>query len=408
LALTALAQPRTWREVLYLVTGAVVALPGFALALLAVVFSALSLLTIGLPFLTGVLWLGRRTNRVYRAHARAILGWTWPAPRPTRLTRLFRDAAAWKTLAYGFLTLPIRYVGAYVSAFSLLAASVAITYPAWWFIWPTGFSGAFDVRTWAGTWLLAAEAAGVLLAFPWFIRLLVIIDRFLAYALLAPSRDQDRIAALEAGRAALQQDATALMRRVERDLHDGTQARLVALGVTLSRIEHRADDPSVRELAIEARGTVTDALAELRDIVRGMHPPALDDGLEVALTTLAGRSAVPVSVSVALTVRPPDATASAVYFTVAELLTNIAKHARATRAAVDLREDHGRLRLVVTDDGHGGARPSSAGTDAHSSSGTGLRGLSRRVSALDGSLTIDSPDGGPTVVTVTLPLRGTP
>jgi signal transduction histidine kinase len=115
-----------------------------------------------------------------------------------------------------------------------------------------------------------------------------------------------------------------------------------------------------------------------------------------------------VSVSVALTVRPPDATASAVYFTVAELLTNVAKHARATRAAVDLREDHGRLRLVVTDDGRGGARPSSATTDVHWSSGTGLSGLSRRVAALDGALTIDSPDGGPTVVTVTLPLRGTP
>jgi signal transduction histidine kinase len=408
LALAALAQRRTWREFTYLVTGTVVAIPGFVLAVLGIVFSALSLLTIGLPFLTGVLWLGRRMNIVFRAPARAIVGWTWSAPPPARLTRLVRDPAAWKTLGYGLLTLPLRYVGAYLSAFSLITGAVAITYPAWWFSSHTGFSDAFQARTWPGTWLLAVEGIAVLLVLPWFIRLLVVIDRSLAYALLAPSRDQDRIAALEAGRAALQRDAAALIRRVERDLHDGTQARLVALGVTLSRIEHRAQDPSVKELAVDARGTVTDALAELRDIVRGLHPPALDDGLEVALTTLAGRSAVPASVSVALTTRPPDATASAVYFTVAELLTNVAKHAHATRATVDLREDHGRLRLVVTDDGRGGARPSSDPTDTRRSSGTGLVGLSRRVAALDGSLTIDSPDGGPTVVTVTLPLRGTP
>jgi signal transduction histidine kinase len=403
IVLRALGQARTWRELAYLVTGSLVALPGFALALLTVVFSALSLLTVGLPFLTGVLWLGRRMNGVFRAHAHALLGWDWTAPRPVRLIGLVRDPVAWKTLGYAFLTFPIRYVGAYIGGLSLLTGAVAVAYPVWWLVWRTGFSDAFHARTWAGAWLLAVEGAAVLLAVPWFVRLLVIIDRFLAYALLAPSRDQDRIAALEAGRAALQQDAAALMRRVERDLHDGTQARLVALGVTLSRIEHRAEDPSVKELAKDARGTVTDALAELRDIVRGLHPPALDDGLEVALTTLAGRSAVPASVAVALTGRPPDATASAVYFTVAELLTNVAKHARATRAAVDLREDHGRLRLVVTDDGRGGARPSTGGT-----TGTGLSGLSRRVAAVDGSLTIDSPDGGPTVVTVTLPLRETP
>jgi signal transduction histidine kinase len=399
----ALAQPRTWRELTYLLTGTLVALPAFALALLAIVFSALSLLTVGLPFLTGVLWLARRMSLVFRAHAHAILGWNWPSPRPVRPVRLIRDAAAWKAVAYGFLTFPVRYVGAYFGAFSLLVGALAVTYPAWWFARHSGFSDAFHARTWAGTWWLAVQGAAVLLALPWFVRLLVIIDRFLAKALLAPSRDQERIAALEAGRAALQEDAAALMRRVERDLHDGTQARLVALGVTLSRIEHRVDEPSVRKLAEDARGTVTDALAELRDIVRGLHPPALDDGLAVALTTLAGRSAVPVEVTVELAARPPDATASALYFTAAELLTNVAKHARATRARVGLREDHGRLRLVVTDDGRGGASIGTGSSGVGGSSGTGLGGLARRVAALDGALTIESPAGGPTVVTVTLP-----
>jgi signal transduction histidine kinase len=222
------------------------------------------------------------------------------------------------------------------------------------------------------------------------------VDRLLAYALLAPSRDQERIAALEAGRAALQADATAVLRRVERDLHDGTQARLVALGVTLSRIERRAGETEVGAMARDARGTVVDALAELRDIVRGMHPPALDDGLEVALQSLAGRSAVPVEVMVRLDAKPPDPVASAIYFTVAELLTNVARHAHATLVRVDLHGDGNRLRLAVSDDGRGGADPSS--------SGTGLSGLARRAAALDGTLILDSPVGGPTVVKVELPL----
>jgi signal transduction histidine kinase len=392
-AFTAFVDARTWREFGYLLVGAIMAVPAFALALLGIVFSALSLLTVGLPLLVAVLWLAHRTIGYFRAPARVFLGWGWPSPRPVGLRRLIRDPVAWKAIAYCFLTFPVKVTGAYLGAFALVAGAAALTYPAWWFVTRTGW-GVMDAYTWGGTWWLAAQGAVALLVFPWFVRLLVAVDRLLAYALLAPSRDQERIAALEAGRAVLRDDAAALLRRVERDLHDGTQARLVALGVALSRIEHRAGDDSLRDLAKDARGTVTDALAELRDIVRGLHPPALDDGLAVALASLAGRSAVPVDVTVELAGRPPDATASAVYFTVAELLTNVAKHAAATRARVDLREDRGRLRLVVSDDGRGGARPDP--------SGTGLAGLARRAAALDGSLSIDSPAGGPTVVTVTL------
>jgi hypothetical protein len=175
----ALFQSRTWRELFFLITGTVVAVPGFALAVLAVVFSALSLLTVGLPFLTGVLWLGRRMNVVYRAHARFFLGWTWPSPRPVRLTRLVRDAATWKMLGYAFLAFPIRYVGAYIGAFSLFIASAAVAYPVWWLVWRNGFTDAFHTRTWAGTWLVAVEGAGVLLVLPWFVRLLVTIERLL-------------------------------------------------------------------------------------------------------------------------------------------------------------------------------------------------------------------------------------
>jgi signal transduction histidine kinase len=383
---------RPAREYAYVLTGAFMAVPTFALAVLSIVFAALSLLTVGLPFLAGALWLGRRSIGYFRAPARKLLGWDWPSPRPVTALRLVTDPAGWKALAYGFLTFAIKLSAAYVSTTMYALGALFATYPLWWVITPDGF-GALDRNTWAGTWWLFLQAVVALAVTPWFVRVLVMLDRLLAYALLTPSRARERIAELEAGRAALQSDAAALLRRVERDLHDGTQARLVALGLTLSRIESRAETPESRELARGARSAVTDALAELRDIVRGLHPPALDDGLEVALTTLAGRSAVPVQVSVSLAERPPDATASAVYFTVAELLTNVARHAAATHAWVDLREVGDGLRLAVRDDGRGGAGRNLAGT--------GLSGLARRAEALDGTLVVDSPPGGPTAVTVT-------
>jgi signal transduction histidine kinase len=392
--LTAPFQARTWREFAAILIGAVIAAPAFVLVPLGLVFTVLSLLTVGLPFLTGVLWLARRTIWWFRAPARWLLGWDWPAPRPVGLRQLVTDRTAWRALAYCFLAFPVKYVPAYFGVIALATGTAAVTYPAWWFLTPTAW-GSMDARTWAGTWWPFAEGLALLLAFPWLVRAFTRIDKFVAYTLLAPTEDQERIAELEAGREALQADATALMRRVERDLHDGTQARLVALGVTLSRIEGRSTQPDVAELARDGRGTVTEALAELRDIVRGLHPPALDDGLEVALTSLAGRSAVPVEVSVVLTGRPGDAAASAVYFTAAELLTNVARHARATRARVAVSEQDGRLRLEVSDNGVGGAGPTPGGT--------GLGGLSRRAAALDGTLHVDSPPGGPTTITMELP-----
>jgi signal transduction histidine kinase len=379
---------RFLRAYAYVLTGAVLAVPTFVLSVLGIVFSVLSLLTVGLPFLAGILWLARRSIVYFRWPARGLLGWDWPAPRPVRWRGLLRDPAGWKALAYSFLTFPIKITGAYIGGASFLVGLCFLTSPAWWFAFRPE-SGIELTPVWSHTWWYFAQGLIAVGVVPWFVRCLVWLDRLLAYALLMPSRDRDRIAQLEAGRAALQSDAAALLRRVERDLHDGTQARLVALGVTLSRLERRMPE---EPLLSSARGAITEALAELRDIVRGMHPPALDDGLEVALSTLVARSAVPVQLSVSLAFRPPDATASAVYFTVAELLTNIARHASASRAWVSLASEGQCLRLAVRDDGRGGAAVTS---------GTGLPGLARRASALDGSLSVDSPAGGPTVVTVT-------
>jgi signal transduction histidine kinase len=196
----------------------------------------------------------------------------------------------------------------------------------------------------------------------------------------------------------LRADAAALLQRVERDLHDGTQARLVSLGVALSRMHQRVADPAVRAMITDSRQAVVEALAELREIVRGMHPPALEAGVATALETLAARSAVPVEVRVELRGRTSPATESALYFSAAELVTNVARHAGATLARLDLCEDGDALRLTVSDNGRGGAR-----TDG---TGTGLAGLRRRAAALDGSLAVHSPPGGPTVVEMRLPKDG--
>ncbi|WP_433127125.1 sensor histidine kinase [Micromonospora sp. CA-240977] len=388
---------RTWSEVGYTVTGTVLAVPTFAMALLGLVFSVLSLLTIGLPLLTGVLLLARLTVRYFRGPARLFLGWSWPDPPPLRRRgpgpvrwagAVLTDASGWKALAYCFARLPLMAAAAYLGGVLIAGGLLGVTYPVWMHRFPQD-------PPWGGPWGLAAQGLTALLVFPWYFRLIVWLDRRLVGALLEPGPERARIAALEASRAALRADAAALLRRVERDLHDGTQARLVALGVALSRIERRADEPELRTMVGQARGAVVEALTELRDIVRGIHPPALDAGLGTAIETLAARGAVPVDVRVDLPERPPPDLESALYFSAAELLTNVAKHARASRIGLDLRARGGALRLTVTDDGRGGARPGSKGT--------GLAGLIRRAESLDGALWVDSPTGGPTTITVELP-----
>jgi signal transduction histidine kinase len=395
---------RTWREFGYILASLLPAVPAFVLALLGAAGSALSLFTVGLPLLVGVLLLARAANRAFRWPAR-IVGWHWAAPPPVRpdggpvrrARAVLLDGSGWRALLYCFVKLPVTALAAYIAAVSLAAGIVFLTYPVWWFLTPTGF-GEIDDPGWAGTWPYVLQAVGVLLVWPWFLRLLVGLDRVLVRALLEPSPDRARIAQLQASRAVLAADAQTLLARLERDLHDGTQARLVSLGVTLGRIRRRVADPEVEALVTGAQETVTDALGELRDIVRGIHPPALDAGLPTAVTTLAARSAVPVETAVELTSEPPPATASTLYFSLAELLTNVTRHAGATRARLRLADDPRCFLLEVTDDGRGGATLDGGGT--------GLAGLARRAAALDGTLRVDSPPGGPTAVTMTLPKEG--
>ena len=211
-----------------------------------------------------------------------------------------------------------------------------------------------------------------------------------------PAHLRERISVLEETRAGAVDVQETELRRIERDLHDGAQARLVALGMNLGMAEQKlaADPEAAAGLVAEARLGVEEALRELRDLARGIHPPVLTDrGLEAAISALALRSAVPVFVSADVPTRPPAAVETAAYFVAAEALTNAAKHARATRIDVHIERLPASLVVEVADDGRGGAVPA----------GSGLTGLRHRVEALDGKLTIASPSGGGTTLRAELP-----
>jgi signal transduction histidine kinase len=207
----------------------------------------------------------------------------------------------------------------------------------------------------------------------------------------------ERARELQERRARAVDESAARLRRIERDLHDGAQVRLAALAMTLGEIKEnlaQAGDDRTLALAGAAHQNAKDTLAELRDLARGIHPPVLDRGLGPALGILAGTSAIPVGLTVALTERPSPAIEAMAYFCAAELLANAAKHSGASRVTVGVREQDSGLVMSVTDDGDGGARLVPGG---------GLAGLRERVQTVDGRLEVDSPPGGPTIVTIELP-----
>jgi signal transduction histidine kinase len=206
----------------------------------------------------------------------------------------------------------------------------------------------------------------------------------------------ERITALESSRAGAVDVQESELRRIERDLHDGAQARLVALGMSLGMAEQKlgTDADAARELLAEARAGAGEALRELRDLARGIHPPVLADrGLDTAVRALAAASPISVTVSVVMPERPKAPVESAAYFVVAEALANAGKHGHATHVDVRIVGSSRELSVEIHDDGHGGADPS----------GSGLTGLRRRVEALDGTFDVISPPGGPTLVRAELP-----
>ena len=220
----------------------------------------------------------------------------------------------------------------------------------------------------------------------------------LRYLAPGPSATAEtRIARLESIRADLTHTQAAELERIERSLHDGAQARIVALGMYLNEAEGLIDtDPErAKKIIREARGSTVIALDQLRTLVRGINPPVLvERGLVDAVRAMAIDAPLDVDVHSTLAGRPEQPIEAALYFSIAELLTNVAKHSRATHAKVELSHAHGELRAVTSDDGIGGAAASA---------GSGLEGISRRVTAFEGQIDIDSPTGGPTRVTLTVP-----
>ncbi len=260
----------------------------------------------------------------------------------------------------------------------------------------------FGDMVFRGTPTMAASAVVgliLLLAAPQLTRGFAVADAALARWLLGPRRDlAARVIELEASRERVVDAAETERGRIERDLHDGAQQRLVALAMELGRAKAKfADDPNgARDLVDQAHAQAKEALTELRNLVRGVHPPVLTErGLDAALSGLAALCPVPVDVHVDVDVRPKSSVEAVAYFMVAEALTNVAKHSRASQAKVVV-EGHGypgTLTVMISDDGIGGA-------DAHS---PGLSGLADRVSGVDGRLSVESPAGGPTIIAAELP-----
>ncbi|MEU3306507.1 sensor histidine kinase [Nocardiopsis sp. NPDC055551] len=222
----------------------------------------------------------------------------------------------------------------------------------------------------------------------------------LSHLILAPSekaRLTARVAHLATSRADTIDTQASEIRRIERDLHDGAQARLVALGMNLGMAENlvETNPQAARDMLTEARETTRQALTELRDLVRGIHPPVLvERGLPGAVQALALTHHLPITVTTHLPGRPADPVESAAYFAIAELLTNTAKHAGATHAWIHINHGRQRLIITVTDNGHGGATPTPE---------SGLNGIARRLDAFDGTMNITSPTGGPTIITLEIP-----
>jgi signal transduction histidine kinase len=261
--------------------------------------------------------------------------------------------------------------------------------------------GLFEASQGPAVWGAAVVGlVGLVFVAPWVTRGLVRFDLHVARWLLAPRPEKElgeQVTRLETRRAAAIDSAEAERRRIERDLHDGAQQRLVALAMGLGAARERLEsDPETgRRMVADAHEDAKAALKEIRDLVRGIHPVILEDrGLDAALSAVVARSAVPVTLKVDVAERPPSTVESAAYFVVNEALTNVARHAHATRATVTLARAGDRLVVEVTDNGVGGADPAG---------GTGLRGLHDRITALGGTMHLVSPTGGPTSLIVDVP-----
>ncbi|MFD5748711.1 sensor histidine kinase [Streptomyces sp. NPDC127033] len=421
-ALRAPVEGRMWREFGYLLLSLPISLALFCYAVTMTAAGAGLLVTfLGIPVLAASLAGCRAFGMLERARARALLGLDVAEPAPARgrkggllpwVGAVLKSGVSWRHLLYALLHMPWALFAFIVSVTFWCVSWALFLYPLWQWtltdntnqpgiaLYSDGDGNGFYLDTPFEIAVTSVLGFLLVLISPWLIRGLTFVDRILVIGLLGPSLLASRVSELESDRGVVVDTAAADLRRIERDLHDGAQARLVALAMDLGLAKEKlADDPkAAARMVDEAHGEVKTALQELRDLARGIHPAVLTDrGLDAALSAVASRCTVPVTVEVDLPARPAPAIEGIAYFTVSELLQNISKHSRARRAAVDVWQTQDRLMLQVRDDGVGGAGAAS---------GSGLAGLTERLDAVDGVLVIDSPAGGPTTITAELPWRG--
>jgi signal transduction histidine kinase len=418
--------PRAWRQALYL-AAAIPALLGWLIVpyLLLQGFkewglghwligpvpliAALYALLLLLPVLT----------RVHRHRLRVTAGiaiaphpkgqYRWPTARA--VDAALRSQAAWRQACYHLLVAPALAGAAIVAIGTWLASLVYL------FVYAYGWGLSAGSMLHRGlypdphathlplilglpvdAWLTLAGVAG-LFAAPWLTAGVQALDVRAARALLGPSRTSElehRVEQLAQTRAGVVDAADAERRRLERDLHDGTQQRLVSLAINLGMARAQVSTAEeARQAIADAHEEAKSALAELRDLIRGLHPAVLEDrGLDAALSGVAARMPIPVRLTVDLPRRPAPVIEAVAYFVVSEGLANIVKHAQASQAEVVVSRAGDRLHIIVSDDGVGGADPSR---------GTGLTGLAKRAASVDGTFEIVSPPDGPTLLTVDLP-----
>jgi len=419
---------RSWAEFGYATAALPLGIAGFVFVVASLYVGVLLAITFfGLPLIAASSYGARGLGAVNRGAARRLLGLRVAAParfvpKPGFLGWIqsgLRDAVAWRARAYLLLKLPTGILSFCTAVTFRLGSLIYIFSPLLWKVDPSSCTeghgqvhpcgainyGSFYFDTWPKILLLTAQGLVLWWLAPWIVRAVLQLDQLLIRGLLGPVSLSERVQDLEETRAHAVDDAAARLRRIERDLHDGTQAQLVALAMKLGMAKEKLgtagqdlDIDRARELIDTAHLSAKEAITELRDLARGIHPPVLDTGLEPALATLAARSTVPVELVVDLPQRPSPAIETIAYYCAAELLTNVAKHSHARHATLEAVHVEGLLRVRVTDDGTGGARADR--DDGHAS---GLAGLADRLRTVDGQLTISSPRGGPTVVTAELP-----
>ncbi|MDN3258312.1 sensor domain-containing protein [Streptomyces sp. CSDS2] len=414
-------EARSWREFGYVLLSLPVAIVLFCWTVTMVSLGAGLLVTfLGIPVLAAALAGCRGFGVLERARARALLGLRVADPEPLRPPKpgplawtgaVLKSGSSWRQALYALVQFPWA-----VFSFSVVVTFWSVgwsllTYPLWFWVFPV-YAGQGGLQLYGDRHhsvyldnpfeigLAALVGLAFTLVSPWLVRALTTVDGLLVRGLLGPSPLSARVVELESDRGVVVDTAAADLRRIERALHDGAQARLAGLAMDLGLAKEKLrDDPgAAARLVEEAHGEVKTALQELRDLARGIHPAVLTDrGLDAALSAVASRCTVPVRVEVDLPARPAPAIEGIAYFTVSELLRNVSEHSGARSASVDVWRADDRLLLQVSDDGRGGADPAR---------GSGLAGLAARLDAVDGVLVVDSPAGGPTRVTAELPWRG--